>query len=497
MVGPPRVRGARRGGRGAGWRHPPAAAGGLSGCGSWSPASRVPRPAGAPELALGERGFEIVLARRVAEGKAETQWFARHDSTPIIDLPAYWPDNYRRIVEKRIELIERRRDLALIERPECKRRWNTEPWDKQQERALRGWLLDLDRLEARALWFAPDANGEQQPTPRSVHSLADALRGDADFTAVAALWAADALGARDTDLAEIVGALVDAEHVSFLAAYRYQGKGFEKRADWERVWELQRAEDAVADRMGHDVTHPEVRRAVERELGTIPVPPKYGSGDFARTEYWRHRGKLDVSKERFVSYPAATRDGDAGGTCCSSIVESAPRHYDPPPTRPRISRPRPERGVWRVGRSLRFSPCCRRSSCTPARTSTTSPPRTSSRSARGTSAGTTGTRAACTAPGTCSAMSASSTPTRRCGRRCAKGSRPSRRWSTGARSAADRSGTCWCATCPSGHRAWISARCGNSPRPWPARSGPTSSTITPASTPSTCPPRSPTPGSNA
>jgi len=25
-------------------------------------------------------------------------------------------------------------------------------------------------------------------------------------------------------------------------------------------------------------------------MGTIPVSPKYGSGDFARTEYWRHRG---------------------------------------------------------------------------------------------------------------------------------------------------------------------------------------------------------------
>jgi hypothetical protein len=211
-------------------------------------------------------------------------------------------------VEKRIELIERRRDLALIERPECKRRWATEPWEKQQERALREWLLD--RIEARALWFALDANGDEQPVPRSVRSLADALRGDADFVSVAKLWASDALGRPDADLAEVVGALVDAEHVPFLAAYRYKGKGFDKRADWESVWELQRAEDRIAERIGQDVTHPEVRRAVERELGTIPVPPKYGSGDFARTEYWRHRGKLDVPKERFVSYPAATRDGD-------------------------------------------------------------------------------------------------------------------------------------------------------------------------------------------
>jgi hypothetical protein len=265
-------------------------------------------PADAPGLALGERAFEIVLARQRAEGKVETQWFARHGSTPITELPAHWPDKYRDVVAKRIELIERRRDLALIERPECKRRWQTESWERQQERALRSWLLD--RLEARNLWFAPDVNGQEQPAPRTVHSLADALRSDADFTSVAALWAADALGARDADLAQIVGALVDAEHVPFLAAYRYKGKGFDKRAEWEQVWDLQRAEDRIADRMGQDVTHPEVRRAIEQELGPIPVPPKYGSGDFAGTEYWRHRGKLDVPKERFVSYPATTRDGD-------------------------------------------------------------------------------------------------------------------------------------------------------------------------------------------
>jgi hypothetical protein len=63
--------------------------------------------------------------------------------------------------------------------------------------------------------------------------------------------------------------------------------------------------------MGHDdVTHPEVRAAIAKEIGDVPAPPKYGSGDFLRTSYWAQRGKLDVPKERFVSYPAASRDGD-------------------------------------------------------------------------------------------------------------------------------------------------------------------------------------------
>jgi hypothetical protein len=42
----------------------------------------------------------------------------------------------------------------------------------------------------------------------------------------------------------------------------------------------------------------------------IPVPPKYKSADFLKTSFWRHRGKLDVPKERFISYPAAGPDSD-------------------------------------------------------------------------------------------------------------------------------------------------------------------------------------------
>ncbi|MBK8460811.1 MAG: hypothetical protein IPL43_12035 [Micropruina sp.] len=44
-----------------------------------------------PEVALGERAFEIVLARKVAAGDEETAWFVRHGSTPITEIPAHWP----------------------------------------------------------------------------------------------------------------------------------------------------------------------------------------------------------------------------------------------------------------------------------------------------------------------------------------------------------------------------------------------------------------------
>ena len=45
-------------------------------------------------------------------------------------------------------------------------------------------------------------------------------------------------------------------------------------------------------------------------MGDIPVPPKYTSADFKSSTFWRLRGKLDVPKERWISYPGAEREGD-------------------------------------------------------------------------------------------------------------------------------------------------------------------------------------------
>ena len=75
-------------------------------------------PVSVPELGLGERAFEIVLARRAAAGEIETQWFKRHHSTPIHRDTGALAAGYRAVVARRIEAIGRRRDIALIERPE-------------------------------------------------------------------------------------------------------------------------------------------------------------------------------------------------------------------------------------------------------------------------------------------------------------------------------------------------------------------------------------------
>lgn len=252
-------------------------------------ASVIARAEDVPNLNLGERAFEIILAREVEDGTAETQWFARHNSTPRTDVPFAWPAAYRSVVEARIALVAKRRDLALIERPECKRRWSTDPWGKKEREALRSWLLD--RCEARDLWYT-EVDGMTMPRPLTVNKLADLLDADPDVTSVAALYARDHLGKPNASLAKVLEEITADEHVPYLSVYRYKATGLRKRADWEHVWDLQRQEDRDGKRLD------------------IPVPPKYTGADFAKQSYWRNRGKLDVPKERFVSYPAAAPDGD-------------------------------------------------------------------------------------------------------------------------------------------------------------------------------------------
>ncbi|MEU8678133.1 BREX-2 system adenine-specific DNA-methyltransferase PglX [Streptomyces sp. NPDC048560] len=244
-----------------------------------------------PDINLGERAFEIELARRMARGEIETQWFSRHGSAPITELPDHWSEEYKEVVSKRIEIIEANRAIGLIERPECKRRWAAESWDTMQARALRTWLLD--RTEARDLWFH-EVDGMEQPKLLTAAELADALALDADFVSVAELYAPG------KDLGKLVAELVTDEHVPFLATLRYKEAGLRKRADWEHMWDEQRREDAAETE--------EKQNAIR---DTIGAPPRYAAADFLKPSYWRNRGKLDVPKERFISYPYASRDGDS------------------------------------------------------------------------------------------------------------------------------------------------------------------------------------------
>ena len=219
----------------------------------------------------------------MAAGEDRDAWFERHGSTPITELPAHWPEDYRALVERRIALIESDPNIGLIERPEYKRRWNVEPWE-DQERAP-------SATGCSTAW-RPSATGRARLTPqlRSATQLADRARTDADFMQVAALYA----GRDDFDVAALVAELVESEAIPYLPALRYTADGLRKRAAWEETWSLQRQEDAIDARIAaatpkyadeSDQDHGARLAAAQRtardsELGDIPVPPKYKSSDF-------------------------------------------------------------------------------------------------------------------------------------------------------------------------------------------------------------------------
>ena len=256
----------------------------------------------APPIVFGQRAFEIVLARQVATEEADTTWFERHGSSAITEIPDDWPAAYREVVEHRIALIESDPAVALIEQPENKRRWAGRAWADRQSDALR--TLVLDALESSSVWQAGEL--------RSASQLADTLRAQPRFVEALELQATD----RESDLGATVQRLVLEGAVPHLAALRLNEQGLRKRATWEAVWRLQRAEDVIDARIELAASDP--RNLTQRqadtlkveEVGSIPVPPRYGKADFRSVGTWKNRGKLDIPKERFVLYPDAGRGAD-------------------------------------------------------------------------------------------------------------------------------------------------------------------------------------------
>ena len=166
------------------------------------------------------------------------------------------------------------------------------------------------------------------------------------------------------NIAREVASLVADECVPFLPGLYLKPSGMRKRLDWEECWRLQRLEDpylakqeallegffgstpaeqrrarehvacwltsekvtkekltdlSLADREAHLSRLAALRdewrsidAARQKVVGgvTPPVPPEYKSADFLQGSFWRHRGKLDVAKERFISYPGLSPDAD-------------------------------------------------------------------------------------------------------------------------------------------------------------------------------------------
>lgn len=231
-------------------------------------------------LDLGTRAFEIILARQVLDGEESTSWFEKHGIAPAPECPPEWPADYTEIVLARIDEIRSNPHITLIERPEYKRRWVQSPWLEQIKHALRE--LILNRLETASFWA--DAQGA---ACKSVAQLADVARHDAVLVEALQMLS----GSAQIELVPALTELLSEESVPYLAQLRYKTPGLTNYRGWQHVWDLQRREDS-----GEHVD--------------IPVPPKFKKSDFQKSSYWQARGKLDVPKERFISYPGLLRSGD-------------------------------------------------------------------------------------------------------------------------------------------------------------------------------------------
>ena len=233
---------------------------------------------------------DSALIQSAVEGSAV---IAPTDRPFCSGVPSGITENLRSSWARRRKAIEEIPTIRLIETPVYKRPWTgrqgvygteSRTVAEQQSDIQVSWMLD--RLEGYSD-FDGRMNDQGKPTAKldvsltSVARLADVARQDPDFMQVGELYRKDPA----FDVQRLVADLVEAESVPLLPVLRYKATGLRKRAEWEQTWELQREEDRTGKRLD------------------IPLPPRYTSADFLNNDCWRLRGKLDVPKERWVSFP--------------------------------------------------------------------------------------------------------------------------------------------------------------------------------------------------
>jgi hypothetical protein len=247
-------------------------------------------------IEAGQRPFEIIAG------------FSQDGFEVPADAPNEWPSDMQTKWRQRIDAIKQVRELRIIEDPHYKRRWigrqglfnHAARLDELQD-ACKDWLLDY--LEQHC----------QSPELQTCAQLTDRVRNDHRFQQVAALYT----GTDTFDAQSLVSDLVADDNVPQMAAARYKPNAMAKFRAWQETWDKQRAEDAIDARTELDAADPqyltkEQAEALKaKEIGHIPVPPKYASSDFRRSSYWPLRGKLDVPKERFFSLPHCEKGGDS------------------------------------------------------------------------------------------------------------------------------------------------------------------------------------------
>jgi hypothetical protein len=223
---------------------------------------------------------------RLADGAVTGRWssglaLAKNDR-PFArdDAPGSLGEADRVLWLARKEAIASSPELTLIETAVFKRRW----W------GARGvFASKVATYAERAVDAAQTVLAEWSEDALARHSTPISVRALHRELPVAVERLLRVLGGDDA-----LGAIIDAvsrDGVPFLPAFAYSDSGLEKHAAWEKTWAAQRAED-------------------RGEKVDVPLPPKYEPDDYQQFSYWSLRGKLDVPKERFISYPGCEREED-------------------------------------------------------------------------------------------------------------------------------------------------------------------------------------------
>jgi hypothetical protein len=238
------------------------------------------------------------------------------------EIPLYWPDAMKRLWIQRMNVIRENCAIRVVEDPHYKRRWigrqglfNKSAKADEMKSMCKLWLLEY--LENHYL--------KSEELLITSATLADRVRADESFIKVATYYTDDNL----FDPQKLVSELVAEENIPQFSAGRYKNKAIVKFRAWQETWAKQSQEDLIDKEFGVD--HPlsqvdtedvdkllayelakkQAENKKAKEIGVIPIPPKYAAGDFRKPSYWPLRGKLDVPKERFFSLPGCEKEGDA------------------------------------------------------------------------------------------------------------------------------------------------------------------------------------------
>lgn len=188
------------------------------------------------------------------------------------------------LLQRRWRVTAESSELLILEVPEYKRRWY------QSQGKFNASKVDADsrKLDAIESFYLSELESEvrrwNEPLPFT--HLSAAFR-----SVIARLQEAMTLLDSEIEAIPWEVKMTKEAAVPFCAALRFTESGMGKFAEWSKTWEAQRAEDS-----GMSVQ--------------VSPPPKYAPTDYLDPAVGRLRGKLDVPKERFISYPGCESDQD-------------------------------------------------------------------------------------------------------------------------------------------------------------------------------------------